>query len=155
MAIAFVPIPTEVVRAYQVGGPDAYGLTPERAVSDGDGVPCRHCFQYVRKGADYLVLAYRPFPAVQPYAKTGPIFLCAEACEAAEPGAELPAILSSPHYILRGYAANDRIVYGTGRVVALGDLVAAAETLLAQDRIAYAHVRSAANNCFHLRVERA
>ena len=30
--------------------PDAYGMTPERRLSDGDGVPCRHCLRNVGAG---------------------------------------------------------------------------------------------------------
>ncbi len=153
--IAFHPISTEQARAYQAGGPDAYGMVPERRVSDGDGVPCRHCLQMVPAGAPYLVLAYRPFSALQPYAETGPVFVCADPCAAAVPAADLPAILDSPSYILRGYGADNRIVYGTGRVVATGDLVAAAMALLARPQVDYAHVRSAANNCFQVAVHRA
>ena len=155
MMITFYPMPTEQARAHQAGGPDAYGMVPERRVSDGDGVPCRHCLQMVPAGAPYLVLAHRPFPALQPYAETGPVFLCADPCPAAVPGAALPAILNSPSYILRGYGADHRIVYGTGRVVPTLYLAAAAEALLALPEVDYGHVRSASNNCFQLAVRRA
>src|SRR5690606_28755477 len=73
--IRFVAMPTDQARAYQRGAPDAYGNPPERRISDGSGIPCRHCLQHVAAGQDYLTLAYRPFPALQPYAETGPIFL--------------------------------------------------------------------------------
>ncbi|TIT55168.1 MAG: DUF1203 domain-containing protein, partial [Mesorhizobium sp.] len=62
MTIQFKALPTEDVQALQGGGPDAYGNTPERQVSDGDGMPCRHCLKNIAAGDDYLVLAYRPFP---------------------------------------------------------------------------------------------
>lgn len=101
----FTPIPTDIARHYQSGGLDAYSLPPERAVSDGGGNPCRHCLAMIPKGAEMLILAHRPFPALQPYAETGPIFLCADAC-AAGGGAALPAILQSPDYILRGYVST-------------------------------------------------
>lgn len=152
--IRFSPIPTEVVRAYQAGGPDANGQTPERHLSDGTGVPCRHCLQQVPAGRAYLILAHRPFPAPQPYAEIGPIFLCADACA---PGGEveLPEILSAPDYIVRGYGADDRIVYGTGAVTPRDAIAARATELLADPAIAYVHVRSARNNCFQCRVDRA
>ena len=152
MMIAFHPMPTKQARAYQAGEADAYGMVPEQRVSEGDGVPCRHCLQMVPAGAAYLVLAHRPFPAPQPYAETGPVFLCADLCDAASPVAALPAILESPTYILRGYSADHRIVYGTGRVVATPELGQSAEKLLAQPGVAYAHVRSAANKCFQVAV---
>ena len=154
MPIRFQPVATDLVRTLQAGGPDANGQRPERHVSDGDGNPCRHCLSMIPKGAGMLVLAHRPFPAPQPYAEVGPIFLCADPCEAGR-GAEVPAMLDSPDYILRGYSADDRILYGTGGVVPTQAIPSRAATLLADARVAYVHVRSARNNCFQVRVERA
>ena len=100
-----------------------------------------------------LVLAHRPFPAPQPYAELGPIFLCANACEAGG-GATLPEILESPTYIVRGYGPDNRIVYGTGAVVPTDALQSEATLRLSDPRIAYVHVRSARNNCFQVRIDR-
>lgn len=149
----FVPIPTETVRAYQRGGPDANGQVPERGVSDGGGNPCRHCLQMIPKGAAMLVLAHRPFPAPQPYAEVGPIFLCADECKAGG-GPAVPAIIASPDYILRGYGADDRIVYGTGAVIPTGRIADEAAARLGDGRVSYLHVRSARNTCFQVRIER-
>lgn len=149
----YVAIPTDVVRAYQAGRPDANGQSPERKVSDGGSNPCRHCLQLIPKGAGMLVLAHRPFPAPQPYAEVGPIFLCADACEAGG-GVTRPEMLASPDYIVRGYGTDDRIVYGTGGVVATEAIPARAEDLFADPRVAYLHVRSARNNCYQVRIDR-
>ncbi len=149
----FSPISTPIARAYQSGGLDANGQVPERQISDGDGNPCRHCLNLIPKGAEMLVLAHRPFPAPQPYAEVGPIFLCADPCPAGG-GAAMPQILESPTYILRGYGRDDRIVYGTGAVVAIETLPEEAARRLADPRIAYVHVRSARNNCFQVRIDR-
>lgn len=149
----FTPIPTDLVRAWQSGGPDANGQLPERHISDGDGNPCRHCLKMIPKGAEMLILAHRPFPAPQPYAELGPIFLCADACEAGG-GDTLPEILESPTYIVRGYGADDRIVYGTGAVVPVSNLISEAYTRITDPRVAYVHVRSARNNCFQVRIDR-
>ena len=148
----FSPIPTVIVRAYQQGGLDANGQVPERQVSDGGGNPCRHCLRMIPQGAGMLVLAHRPFASLQPYAEVGPIFLCAESCEAGG-GAGVPEILASPDYIVRGYGPDDRIVYGTGAVVATGRIGPEAAARLADGRIAYVHVRSARNNCFQVRID--
>jgi hypothetical protein len=152
--IRFSPIPTETVRAYQSGAPDANGQTPERQISTGAGNPCRHCLADIPKGAGMLVLAHRPFPSAQPYAEIGPIFLCADECEVGG-GPELPEILASPDYIVRGYGADNRIVYGTGAVVPTTSITSEAETRLADPRVAYVHIRSARNNCFQCRVDPA
>jgi hypothetical protein len=155
MTIRFKALPTENVRALQRGAADAYGFVPERQVSDGDGVPCRHCLRNVAAGEEYLVLAFRPFPALQPYAETGPIFLHAAECERAQEGETLPEMLTSRDYIVRGYGADDRIVYGSGAVVPTGEVIARAEALLERSDIAYLHMRSARNNCYQCRIDRA
>jgi Protein of unknown function (DUF1203) len=149
----YVALPTELARHYRAGGADANGQVPERVAAEGTGNPCRHCLKMVREGAGMLILAHRPFPVPQPYAELGPIFLCADPC--AQGGGEaLPEILASPDYIVRGYGADDRIVYGTGGVVATKAIPARAEVLLANPEVAYLHVRSARNNCFQCRIER-
>ena len=155
MPVRFLALATSVVRSLQAGGADANGQTPERHLSPGSGIPCRHCLRPVAAGEPYLILSHRPFPAPQPYAEQGPIFLHADPCPRQPPGAAVPAMLSSEHYLIRGYGADDRIVYGTGQIVPTAALVAAAEQLFADSRLAYIHVRSATNNCFLCRLERA
>ena len=149
----YVAMPTGAARAYQAGGMDANGQEPERRVSDGGGNPCRHCLRMIPEGAGMLVLAHRPFPSLQPYAEVGPIFLCAETCEAGG-GEARPEMLASSDYIVRGYGADDRIVYGTGGVVATGAIPARAEVLFADPRVSYLHVRSSRNNCYQCRIDR-
>ena len=55
--IQFVALETELVDAWRAGGPDANGQPAERKISDGNGVPCRHCLQHVAAGDAYLVVA--------------------------------------------------------------------------------------------------
>jgi len=154
MTLRFTPIETETARRYQTGGPDANGQLPERVIAEGTGNPCRHCLQMIPEGEPMLILAHRPFPRPQPYAEIGPIFLCAELCDPPDDLRAMPQILASPDYILRGYGADDRIVYGTGAVVPTGQILAEAETRLADPGVAYVHVRSARNNCYQLRIDR-
>ncbi|MEO1107194.1 MAG: DUF1203 domain-containing protein [Pseudomonadota bacterium] len=147
-------LPTDEVRTLQQGGPDAYGVTPEHAVSTGAGNPCRHCLQNIPEGAPMLVLAHRPFAATHPYAETGPIFLCAEPCERYE-GDELPEILtSSPDYLIKGYGQDDRIVYGTGVITPTDQIGAKVKDIFDRPDVAYIHVRSARNNCYQARIDR-
>jgi hypothetical protein len=156
MTIRFIAMPTEEVAALQKGEPDAHGQTPERAISDGDGVPCRHCLTRVAKGEPYLILAYRPFPADQPYAETGPIFLHAEPCPRFEDVDVVPENLTErPEFVMRGYDERDRIVYESCAVVAGDRLKQEAERLLDIPRVEYLHVRARASTCYQCRVERA
>ena len=147
-------LPTDATRALQRGALDAHGQNPERTVSDGGGNPCRHCLRYIPKGAEMLILAHRPFPAPQPYAELGPIFLCADECARHE-GEEMPEVLqSSPDYLIKGYSAEDRIVYGTGAVVPQPRMMEQAEAIFTDPRVAYIHIRSARNNCYQARIDR-
>jgi hypothetical protein len=154
-SIIFSAMPTAVAEGLWSGGTDAYGRLPETMISDGPGHPCRHCLQNIDAGEPLLVFAYRPFPELQPYAETGPVFLHKERCKRYSANEVLPPVLkSSRDFIVRGYAENDRIVYGTGAVTPTGDIPAYAKELLARDAIAYVHVRSARNNCFQCRIDK-
>ncbi len=150
--ITFTPLATEFVLAMQKGAPDAYGLPAEHSVSDGSGLPCRHCLHDIPAGAGMLILAHRPFASLHPYAETGPIFLCSEACTAYA-GNEVPPILSSRSgYLVKGYTEDERICYGTGKIVPPDALIDYAVELLARNDITFVDVRSASNNCFMTRI---
>jgi hypothetical protein len=151
----FVALPTDAVRALQGGGADANGQPPERQVSDGQGNPCRHCLTEIAAGESMLVLAYRPFPAPQPYAELGPIFLHARPCPRYRDTGMPPMFRDWGRLLIRGYGRDDRIVYGTGQVVPIPELEAAAAAVLDRPEVAYLHARSASNNCYQCRIERA
>lgn len=153
--LTYVPLPTENVRALQNGGLDAYGNAPEKQVSDGSGLPCRHCLSDIAAGEEFLVLSYRPFSSEQPYAEQGPIFLHAKECKAYDRNDELPDMIKArAGLLLRGYGQNERIVYGTGQTVTPDEVTEAAERILNTEGVAYVHARSATNNCFQFRIER-
>lgn len=153
--LKFVALDTAAVAALQAGGPDANGQMPERCLSDGSGGQCRHCLEIIGAGEAMLVLAFRPFPSAQPYAEIGPVFLHADACPRFAGGPEMPAIFDHmPDLLIRGYGADDRIVYGTGQVVPVERLRQHAGDILRRDDVAYLHVRSARNNCYQCRIER-
>ena len=150
----FAAMPTKDADAYRTGTPDAYGNPPEQAISDGTGNPCRHCLRQVPEGAPMLILAYRPFEGLHPYAETGPIFLCADSCTRGG-GTEQPDVLqSSATYLIKGYGRDDRIVYGSGAIIPPAEMAARVAALFAKPDIAYLHVRSATNNCYLARIDR-
>jgi hypothetical protein len=156
MSIRIVALDTELVRKLQNGGLDANGQAPERHVAAGGMMPCRHCLTDIKAGEPYLILSLRPFPSAQPYAEQGPIFLHAETCERHPDSEEVPAMfLTRLGVLVRGYGADDRIVYGTGKIVAPAAMGAAAQEMFSDSRIDYIHVRSASNNCYQCRIDRA
>ena len=152
----FVALPTSEVRALQSGGLDANGQVPERRPSDGVGNPCRHCLQDIEAGEEMLILSYRPFPTPQPYAEAGPIFLHGRRCAGYLEQAQPPSMfLERRQMLIRGYSSDHRIKYGTGRIVATTDLAEECAAVIQEPDIAYVHLRSASNNCYQCRVERA
>ncbi len=155
MSIKFQALPTEIVRKLQAGAPDANGQVPERQISNGGGNPCRHCLEQIPEGEEMLVLGYRPFPGLQPYAEVGPIFLCAKPCARHPETGDAPPILDNKEEILmRGYTRDDRILYGTGKVIPVNSVQDAAEAMFGNEDVAYIHLRSASNNCYQVRIER-
>jgi hypothetical protein len=152
----FRALPTEIARSYRDGAPDAYGRPPERLVA-GESAPgpCRHCMTVIQPGEEYLVLAHRPFSALQPYAETGPIFVHAGPCERHPDSSDTPALfMRSRQVIVRGYSAGERIIYGTGALVAPDRIAETAGALLDRPDVAFLHVRYAATNCFACRIDR-
>ena len=155
MDIQFTALATDLVEALRNGAADANGQAPERDISDGSNIPCRHCLNEIEQGAPYLILAHRPFPDLQPYAELGPIFLHAEACRRHNPGDGRPEILiNRPTALIKGYQDNDRIKYGTGRIVETKDMAAHAAEIFQDPDVTYIHVRSALNNCCTCRIDR-
>jgi hypothetical protein len=146
-------IPTEHAQRIRAGAPDANGQPALVRVAEGLANPCRHCVGLIAEGDAKLVLAYRPFDRAQPYAETGPIFLHRDPCDRYDADA-LPAWFDFLEpAIIRGYDAEDWILYATGEVVPGRELTAACRSILRDPAVAYVHIRSK-YNCFQCRVDR-
>ena len=146
-------LPSDEVEAIRSGGADANGQPALTRIAEGVANPCRHCLDLIAEGDEKLVLAYRPFAALQPYAEVGPIFLHRSPC-ARYDGDVVPAWFEfMDPAIIRGYGDDDWIRYDTGRVVAGGEIDASCRQILGDPTIAYVHVRSKFG-CFQCRVER-
>ena len=157
MSLKFLAYDPEWVATIRAGGPDAYGNPAEQTVSDGSGLPCRHCLCDIPKGAEMLIMAARPFPDLQPYAETGPIFLCADCAPYVGDDTEqgLPPVLASrKDCLLKAYGADNRIIYGTSQITMRAQIIAYCEVLLSEPKVAYVDARSSTNNCFTLRIKR-
>lgn len=147
-------IPSEMTRQFQSGGSDANGQVPVRQIAQGLANPCRHCLQLIAEGEEKLVLSYRPFAELQPYAEAGPIFLHARECSQYEADRLPDWFAYLDPAIIRGYGTDDWIKYETGAVVPGKDLAATCHKILLDPEVAYVHIRSKFN-CFQCRVDRA
>lgn len=156
MSIKFVALDSETVRRLQNGGVDAYGNEPVRLVSDGGGIPCRHCLRPVVEGDHYLALAFSPFAERQPYAETGPIFVHADPCDRAPDSGEPASMFRfGGQYILRGYRDDDWIHYEVAEIVPADRIAEKADEMLKRNDVSYVHMRSSRYNCYQCRIERA
>jgi len=153
--LRIIAMPTQQARAYQRGEPDANGQPPERHVSSGGGNPCRHCLETIEEGAEKLVLAYRPFDNIQPYAELGPIFLHGRSCERHDETRDLPEMFSRWGTVLvRGYGQDNRIQYQAAQTVPVKELTKKCADMLEDSQVAYLHIRTSQYNCYQCRVER-
>jgi Protein of unknown function (DUF1203) len=154
MRLTIAGIDSGFVDEVRRGGADAHGQPAVLRIAEGPANPCRHCLELIRPGDEKLVLAYRPFGTLQPYAEVGPVFLHRRACERYA-GRSVPAWFAFlDPAIVRGYDREDWILYETGAVVRGTDVQAACEKILSDEAVAYVHVRSKFN-CFQCRVDRA
>lgn len=160
--VKFIPLGSEQAQHFRNAGLDANGQIPQEQISDGGGNPCRNCFRDIPKGEGMLVFALRPFVQAQPYAETGPVFLCKQQCspyKADEQKSDradfkLPEIFETrKEFLIRGYCKDNIIVEGSGRIVSKAALTQELMSSLTTTKIAYMHIRSATNNCFQCRVE--
>ena len=120
-------ISSDAVTHFRQQGRDANSQAPIELVSDGISNPCRHCLGLISKGDVMLLLAYRPFDELQPYAETGPIFLHKEGClqsssatSRQRSGSSLraTATVSSSRRLTRGWVDQERRSSATERVFA-------------------------------------
>ena len=147
-------ISTAEVEQIRNGGLDANGQPPLLRAPEGLGGPCRHCLGLIEEGEEKLILSYRPFDELQPYAESGPIFLHKGQCDHYDENALPGWFAFLEPAIVRGYGKDHWIRYETGDVVAGAGITAACESIFEDPMVEYVHIRSKFN-CFQCRVDRA
>ena len=153
MRLSVRGIPSQRADLLKQGGIDANGQPAVARIAEGLANPCRHCLRLIAEGEEKLVLAYRPFDSVHPYSEVGPIFLHKASCERYD-GQALPVWFAHLEpALIRGYGHDDWIRYDTADVVGGSELGAVCRKILADDSIAYVHIRSK-YNCFQCRGDR-
>ena len=152
--IKLTGLPSNEINEIRKNKLDSNGQPLETAISDGKGNPCRHCLEMINEGEEFYILAHRPFKTVQPYAEVGLIFLHKKQCQPYIDRGEMPeAFMNKITLIVRGYDKNERIVYGTGKVIPRQELHSFSETMLLNEQVEFIHIRSANNNCYQARID--
>jgi len=63
------------------------------------------------------------------------------------------ALTNKETIMIRGYDRDERIVYGTGKIVPTQDIRQHASDMLAMENVEFVHLRSACNNCYQARMD--
>lgn len=152
MELLFRGIDTHLAEAFRAGAPDANGQRPLLQAGAGLG-PCRHCLGMIGAAESKLILANRPFDTEHPYAEVGPIFLHPSRCERYASTQPPGWFAYLDPAVVRGYGEDDWIRYDTGKAIPGDEVADASRAILADETVAYVHVRSQFG-CLQCRVDR-
>jgi hypothetical protein len=152
MSFQYLPIDDETVRAVRETLHDAHGNALHVQTSNDDSAPCRSCLRVTPRGTRLILFAHRPFSTSGPYAETGPVFVCADACEPYRANDVFPPDFRSRKLVFRAYDTEGSIHDAT---LAHGaDAERTLAELFASDAVRTVHVRNPAWGCFDFAVER-
>ncbi len=152
-AIRYFGIPTAMagqVRATMAA--PRYGHPAHRETATGYG-PCRHCLRTFAVGRDARILfTWDPFQDLEDLPLPGPVFIHAEPCPRYPEDGGFPEDLRPHPLTLNAYGSGRRLVSQVHAAAGEGESQLA--QLLADDQIAYVHVRDTAAGCYDFRAER-
>jgi len=113
--------------------------------------PCRHCLRYSVPGERVVLVSFSPFEIRNPYKEVGPIFLHADGCRPYA-GTGLPEAFAKKPLALRAYDYEQNIY--RPEVVVDETQEQRIGSLLADEKVAYIHVRSFTSGCYLFRIDR-
>lgn len=116
------------------------------------GYPCRVSLADAEIGDELLLLPFEHQPASSPYRSSGPIFVRKGAAPARLEAGVVPDCVRGRLMSVRAYDAGH---FMTDALVCNGtDAIAAIQTMLAREDVAYIHLHNANRGCFSCAVER-
>ena len=152
MKIQIAPLPEEFLTRVRTQGIDDLGQPVKRLVSVEGGEPCRDVLRRALPGEELILASFSPFGQVGPYHEYGPVFVLANAEEAAaRDRLPLDGYLRS-QFVVRAYGADESIL--DAAMVTPGDATDTIERFFASDDVAFVHARFPVYGCFALRIDR-
>jgi uncharacterized protein DUF1203 len=153
-SIRVVAIPTELAETVRRKTTDPQFGFPVYTTPAGDGLPCRHCLDWIAARAERATLfTFDPFAGVEKLPLPGPVYIHAERCERYPQDGGIPARLMTSPRTLNAYARGRRLV--AQEYVESGNAETTIERLFQRPDIDYVHVRSTTAGCYTFRLERA
>jgi Protein of unknown function (DUF1203) len=143
-----LPIETEVAQNIRRSGLDPFGGAAETWVVREPRLPCRHCLEEAPLHRKVLLVSYQPLQWQTPYAGRGPIFICADDCEAFDERKRVPEIVASRHVNLRAYDGPGKMLYAHSRLAKGEGAGQEIASMLEDDEVAEVHAHTALHGCF-------
>jgi hypothetical protein len=143
-----LPIETELAHKIRKSGLDRFGGTAEIWVAREPRLPCRHCLEEAPLHGKVLLVSYQPLQQQTPYAGCGPIFICADECEAFVERERVPEIVASRRVNLRAYDGSGKMLYAHSKLAKGEDAGQEIASMLGDDEVAEVHAHTALHGCF-------
>jgi len=143
-----LPIETALAHNIRRSGHDLFGGAADVWVAREPRLPCRHCLEETPLHGRVLLVSYQPLQQETPYAGRGPIFICADNCEAFDDRGRVPEIVASRHVNLRAYDGSGKMLYAHSRLATGEDARQEIASMLADDEVAEVHAHTALHGCF-------
>lgn len=151
-AMRIVAVETTVADAVRKNGRDARFGFPAFTESAGEGLPCRHCLQWIGVGERATLFTVDPFAGLEELPLPGPVYVHAEGCARYAEDAGVPRHLMASPRTLNAYGKGRRLV--AQEYVNGADAEGVIEKLMAREDVEYVHVRSTTAGCFTFRIEK-
>ena len=152
-SIRTVAIPTKLADTIRKKSTDPQFGFPVHLAPAGEGLPCRHCLEWIVEGSEQAVLfTLDPFAGIEKLPLPGPVYIHAKGCERYPETAGIPIRLMSSPRTLNAYARGRRLV--AQEYVEYHNTEAAIATLFQRPKVDYIHVRSTTAGCYTFRLER-
>lgn len=152
-SIRVVAIPTELAETVRREARDPEFGFPAHTAIAGEGLPCRHCLNWIAKDTEHATLfTHDPFAGLEKFPLPGPVYIHADGCERYPQNGGIPMHLMASPRTLNAYARGPRLL--AQEYVDLGNAEAAIARLFERPEVDYVHVRSTTAGCYTFRLER-
>jgi hypothetical protein len=152
-SIRVVAISTNLADTIRKNSTDPQFGFPVHTAPAGEGLPCRHCLDWIAEGSERAALfTLDPFAGTEKLPLPGPVYIHADGCERYNETAGIPMRLMSSPRTLNAYARGRRLL--AQEYVEAHTAQATIESLFGRSDVDYIHVRSTTAGCYTFRLER-
>ena len=151
--VRVMAIPTKLAEVVRREKTDPQFGFPVYSAPAGEGLPCRHCLDWIAEGAERATLfTLDPFAGLEKLPLPGPVYIHAGGCKRYPEDGGIPMRLMTSPRTLNAYGRGRRLV--AQEYVESGNAETTIERLFDRVEVDYVHVRSTTAGCYTFRLER-